>query len=112
MVITGGGRGIGEEAVKKFLRLGMRVIIGCRSPDRVQAKFEQEISEGKLPGTAECLYLDLSSLASVRTFAEAVIALNTPIHVLANNAGRDWDWQDAVTCDFYHVKESCSGLAK
>ena len=92
MVITGGGRGIGEEAVKKFLRLGMRVIIGCRSPDRVQAKFEQEISEGKLPGTAECLYLDLSSLASVRTFAEAVIALNTPIHVLANNAGRDWNW--------------------
>jgi len=87
VVITGGGRGIGEEAVKKFLRLGMRVIIGCRSPDRVQAKFEQEISEGKLPGTAECLHLDLTSLASVRTFAEAVIALNTPIHVLANNAG-------------------------
>ena len=84
VVITGGGRGIGEEAVKKFLRLGVRVIVGCRSPDKVQAQFDQQISEGKLAGTVECL----TSLASVRTFARAVIALNTPIHVLANNAGK------------------------
>ena len=86
-MVTGGGRGIGEEAVKKFLRLGLRVIVGCRSPDKVQAKFDQEISEGKLAGTVECLHLDLTSLASVRRFAQAVTALNTPIHVLANNAG-------------------------
>ena len=88
MVVTGGGRGIGEEAVKKFLRLGVRVIVGCRSPDKVQANFDKQISEGKLTGTVECLHLDLTSLASVRTFAQAVIALNTPIHVLANNAGK------------------------
>ena len=89
MVITGGGRGIGEEAVKKFLRLGLRVIIGCRSPEKVQPKFEAEISGEKLGGTVECFHLDLSSLGSVRTFAQAVISLNTPIHVLANNAGRE-----------------------
>ena len=89
MVITGGGRGIGEEAVKKFLRLGLRVIIGCRSPEKVQAKFEEEISAGKLAGTVESFHLDLANLDSVRTFAQAVISLNTPIHVLANNAGRE-----------------------
>ena len=89
MVITGGGRGIGEEAVKKFLRLGVRVIIGCRSPEKVQTKFEEEISAEKLAGTVECFHLDLTSLNSVRTFAQAVISLNTPIHVLANNAGRE-----------------------
>ena len=89
MVITGGGRGIGEEAVKKFLRLGVRVIIGCRSPEKVQTKFEEEISDEKLAGTVECFHLDLTSLNSVRTFAQAVISLNTPIHVLANNAGRE-----------------------
>jgi len=73
--------------VKKFLRLGVRVIIGCRSPEKVQAKFEEEISAQKLAGTVESFQLDLSSLTSVRTFAQSVISLNTPIHVLANNAG-------------------------
>merc|ERR1711936_867257 len=67
VVVTGGGRGIGEEAVKKFLRLGVRVIVGCRSPDKVQSNFDRQISEGKLTGTVECLHLDLTSLASVRT---------------------------------------------
>ena len=74
--------------MKKFLRLGLRVIIGCRSPEKVQAKFEEEISNEKLAGTVESLHLDLASLDTVRTFAQAVISLNTPIHVLANNAGK------------------------
>ena len=30
VVVTGGGRGIGEEAVKKFLKAGMKVICGVR----------------------------------------------------------------------------------
>ena len=75
--------------MKKFLRLGLRVIIGCRSPEKVQPKFEAEISGEKLGGTVECFHLDLNSLNSVRTFAQAVISLNTPIHVLANNAGTE-----------------------
>jgi len=87
VVITGGGRGIGEEAVKKFLRQGLRVIVGCRSPDKVKASLDQEISDGQLAGSVECLHLDLSSQASVRKFAQSVISLNTPVHVLANNAG-------------------------
>ena len=30
VVVTGGGRGIGEEAVNKFLRAGMKIICGVR----------------------------------------------------------------------------------
>ena len=35
VVVTGGGRGIGEEAVKKFLRAGMKVICGVRWGSRM-----------------------------------------------------------------------------
>ena len=78
IVITGGGRGIGEEAVKKFLMKGakvrryigvqseetcaaVQVIAGVRSPDSVQRKFDELISGDKAlyPGTVTCLYLDL-----------------------------------------------------
>ena len=77
-MITGGGRGIGEEAVKKFLIKGakvrrynsgvlceetcaVQVIAGVRSPDSVQRKFDELISGDKAlyPGTVTCLYLDL-----------------------------------------------------
>ena len=89
IVITGGGRGIGEEAVKKFLTAGARGIIGCRSPENVQNKFDDLTSGGKdkYPGTVQCFYLDLMRLESVRTFATTVLDLEVPIHVLVNNAG-------------------------
>ena len=76
-MITGGGRGIGEEAVKKFLMKGakvrtyisvlseetcaVQVIAGVRSPDSVQRKFDELISgdQSLYPGTVTCLYLDL-----------------------------------------------------
>ena len=76
-MITGGGRGIGEEAVKKFLMKGakvrryngvlseetcaVQVIAGVRSPDSVQKKFDELISgdQSLYPGTLTCLYLDL-----------------------------------------------------
>ena len=76
-MITGGGRGIGEEAVKKFLMKGakvrrytgilseetcaVQVIAGVRSPDSVQKKFDELISgdQSLYPGTVTCLYLDL-----------------------------------------------------
>ena len=79
-MITGGGRGIGEEAVKKFLMKGakvkrfigvlseetctgtaVQVIAGVRSPDSVQRKFDELISgdQSLSPGPLTCLYLDL-----------------------------------------------------
>ena len=89
VVITGGGRGIGEEAIKKFLSYGMHVIVGCRSPEAVQSKFDglAASDKEKYNGTIKCLHLDLMRMESVRSFATEVLALDTPIHVLVNNAG-------------------------
>jgi len=79
LVITGGGRGIGYEAVKKFLSMGYHVILGVRNPDEVLKKFAE--------GSIEAFELDLSSLDSVRNFAQKISAKNVPINVLINNAG-------------------------
>jgi len=87
IVITGGGRGIGEQAVKKLVRLGARVIMGCRSPEMVKKKFDDIFKEDSGDGSVEVYHLDLMSLASVRSFAQTVISLDCPIHVLINNAG-------------------------
>jgi len=89
IVITGGGRGIGEEAVRKFLKLGYKVIIGCRSPEKVQKMYDNLISQDRATytGSVTCLFLDLMSLATVRTFAKSVLDIETKINILINNAG-------------------------
>jgi len=86
-VITGGGRGIGEHAVRKLLELGGRVILGCRSPDSVKKKFDDILKNESLEGSVEVYHLDLMSLDSVRCFARKIVSLNIPVNVLINNAG-------------------------
>lgn len=88
IVITGGNRGIGWEAVKTFLQLGYHVIIGCRRPDALESILQSmEETGNSVKGSYQCLTLDLTSLASVKKFAEIIRADKKPIHVLINNAG-------------------------
>jgi len=84
LVITGGNRGLGYEAVKKLIKSGFHVILGVRRPKELHEKLtEENITEG----TFEALELDTSSLESVKSFAEKVLEKNYQIHVLINNAG-------------------------
>jgi len=83
VVVTGGGRGIGEQAVRRMVSLGARVIIGVRSPETVKTKFSDCVGEGGVT----VLELDLCNMDSVRKFAGQVLEINKPIHVLINNAG-------------------------
>lgn len=83
LVITGGGRGIGYEAVKKLLSMGFHVILGVRKPQVVLEKMAKE----EIQGSYEAFDLDLNSLESVRQFSQQILAKNVPIHVLINNAG-------------------------
>ncbi len=83
IVITGGNRGIGFEAVKVFLKLGYRVIIGCRRPQDCLKSLEGH------EGAFEAIALDLTSFESVRKFAKELLDREDvkQIDVLANNAG-------------------------
>jgi retinol dehydrogenase-12 len=62
------------------------VILACRSADKTQPvidELKQETGNDKI----EFIALDLADLGSVRSCAEALLARNTPIHGLINNAG-------------------------
>jgi dehydrogenase/reductase SDR family protein X len=83
IVITGGSRGIGLEAVKKLLALKCRVIVGCRSVDQAAEALNAKEHKDQLT----ILPLDLMKLSSVRAFAEQVKSTGIPIHCLINNAG-------------------------
>ena len=113
MVITGGNRGIGYEAVKKLLGLGFHIILGkffwllftqnemtslpnwiyftgVRRPNEFYDKINKEeivaLNEATV-GTFEALELDLTSLDSVKSFANKILAMGIGIDVLMNNAG-------------------------
>ena len=96
IVITGGNRGIGFEAVKKLLVSGCHIIIGCRRPTEALEKIEQFVKEkdtkmNLIPdrplGTFECVELNVASMKSVKTFASKIIQRERDVHTLINNAG-------------------------
>jgi NAD(P)-dependent dehydrogenase (short-subunit alcohol dehydrogenase family) len=82
IVITGGSRGIGLEAVKKYLDLQCSIIIGCRNVEQAKDALSSYNSS-----MVRILPLDLMKMSSVREFARSVQDLNIPIHALVNNAG-------------------------
>ncbi|GIY65118.1 hypothetical protein CEXT_774201 [Caerostris extrusa] len=79
-VITGGTTGIGFETAKKLLSFGMNVIIGSNSSAAESEKCLQLLR-------IEIWYVDLSSMESVKAFAEKYIHSGLPLHILINNAG-------------------------
>lgn len=87
IVMTGATSGIGAETVKHLAaEPGARVIVGAFQVEQ------------PLPDNVQVLPFDLTSLASVRTFAEALEGElgTTPIDVLILNAGlqsRDNQWK-------------------
>jgi NAD(P)-dependent dehydrogenase (short-subunit alcohol dehydrogenase family) len=85
-VVTGGTRGMGKEIVGGLLRSGVTVIIGVRNAKLGEA-VSRELAKEPGGGGIEVFPLDLSSMASVRAFADAVSAKHPTIQLLINNAG-------------------------
>jgi NAD(P)-dependent dehydrogenase (short-subunit alcohol dehydrogenase family) len=85
-VVTGANSGIGFHTALELGRHGARVVVACRNPERGQealAKLRAEAPQAEF--TLEAL--DLSSLASVRAFAERLNARGEALDLLVNNAG-------------------------
>lgn len=83
-IITGSGRGIGRAIAMRLAREGCRVAV-C---DIDRATAEGTAAEiNNAGGTAIALELDVRSMDSVRTAADAVVAEWGGIDVLVNNAG-------------------------
>ncbi|XP_038571567.1 dehydrogenase/reductase SDR family member on chromosome X-like [Micropterus salmoides] len=85
-IVTGGTRGMGFETARHLASLGMHVIIAGNEKEEGAAavrRIHEEGSEGK----AEFIFLDLTSLKSVKRFVQTFRDRGLPLHVLFNNAG-------------------------
>ncbi|XP_072024523.1 retinol dehydrogenase 11-like [Amphiura filiformis] len=86
VIITGGNAGIGKQAAIDLARRGASVIIGCRNPQKAEAAVN-DIRQ--FSGNFKVYYrpLDLSSMSSVRAFAESFVQEHERLDILINNAG-------------------------
>ncbi|XP_076990773.1 retinol dehydrogenase 11-like isoform X2 [Tamandua tetradactyla] len=85
-VVTGASSGIGKAVSQELARRGARVILACRNRERGQ----QALAEIQKASSSNCLLLgevDLSSVASIRSFVRWLLQEEPEIHLLVNNAG-------------------------
>ncbi|XP_004387638.1 retinol dehydrogenase 14 [Trichechus manatus latirostris] len=99
VLITGANSGLGRATAAELLRLGARVIMGCRDRARAeeaagQLRRELSLAEGPRPdadagvaGELVVKELDLASLRSVRAFCQELLQEEPRLDVLINNAG-------------------------
>lgn len=80
-IVTGANSGIGYETALALAQAGARVIVAARS----EAK--GRVAAQAMGPQAEWRPLDLASLASIRRFADALLADGTSIDMLVLNAG-------------------------
>ncbi len=86
IVVTGANSGIGFEAAKEFARKGAQVILACRSMDKAEKALGLIL--GEIPDAkAEIMDLDLTSLKSIRKFADVFKGKYDRLDILLNNAG-------------------------
>ncbi|XP_041822337.1 dehydrogenase/reductase SDR family member on chromosome X isoform X2 [Chelmon rostratus] len=85
-IVTGGTRGMGFETARHLANLGMHVVIAGNEKEEGAAAVRMIQEEGSR-GKAEFVFVDLTSLKSVRQFVETFKDRGLPLHVLVNNAG-------------------------
>ena len=85
-VVTGANSGIGFEAVRVLADKHAHVVMACRNQDKGR-KAAESILSATPEANLDLMQLDLSSLASIRSFAETLNAKVDKIDLLINNAG-------------------------
>jgi NAD(P)-dependent dehydrogenase (short-subunit alcohol dehydrogenase family) len=87
-VVTGASSGIGRHTALGLARTGMRVVMVGRDQDRTEAarRFVTERS-GSDRNRVEIALADFSRLAEVRRLADEILAADSRLDLLVNNAG-------------------------
>lgn len=86
VIVTGANSGIGYEAALALAAHGARVVLACRNVDKGRKALERigrEVRDAEL----DLIQLDLSSLAAVQQFADAIHRRYDRLDLLINNAG-------------------------
>ncbi len=86
VVVTGANSGLGLETTRLLAGRGAHVIMACRTTAKAEAAL-REVQDQLPRASLEFVRLDLSELASVRAFGEAVSGAHGKLDALINNAG-------------------------
>jgi NADP-dependent 3-hydroxy acid dehydrogenase YdfG len=84
VLITGASSGIGEATARSLAHKGLRLVLGARRTDRLEAIASEIRSEG---GVAEYRALDVTSLEEMQAFVEFAKDKFGRLDVMVNNAG-------------------------
>lgn len=84
IIVTGGNSGLGYESVKAFAEKGAEVILASRDVGKGKSAL---YNMGKTKGKIVVMQLDLTSLDSIKSFADAYKRSYKTLDVLLNNAG-------------------------
>ncbi len=101
-IVTGANIGLGYQTARALARAGAQVVLACRSVERGAAAAER-IRKEQPQAALHVAMLDLSTLQSVRSFAEQVVAGGT-LDILVNNAGIMGLAQRQVTVDGFEMQ--------
>ena len=85
-VVTGANGGLGLETARALADKGALVVMAARNLDKAEAA-RRTIIAGNATANLDIRPLDLGSLASVKEFAEGMVADHAHIDLLINNAG-------------------------
>ena len=84
-VVTGGGRGIGQEIARMLAAEGAKVAVVSRSESSC-GKAAEEIN-ALYPGSAKAYAVDVADHAAVQELAKRIAEELGPVNILINNAG-------------------------
>lgn len=85
-IVTGANSGLGFDTTEALAAKGAHVVMACRNLDKGRSALE-EVQKSAPGASLELMKLDLSSLDSVREFADAFQARHDRLDLLINNAG-------------------------
>jgi NAD(P)-dependent dehydrogenase (short-subunit alcohol dehydrogenase family) len=86
VIITGATSGLGKEAAKVFAQKGATVIMPVRNAEKAKSVSE-EILKFNPNSKIDVKSLDLSSLNSIKLFADDILKSYNQLDILINNAG-------------------------
>lgn len=105
IVVTGGSSGLGKESVLQLVKHNPdKVYLAARTSKRGNAaieEIEKEVPSAK--GRIHYLEVDMASFASVKQAADCILAENTRLDILMNNAGTTGN-PASLTSDGYEVQ--------
>ncbi len=109
IIVTGASLGIGRVTALDLARMGARVVMVCRNPDKGEG-VRRDIVRATGNDTVELMIADLSSLEQIRGLAQDFLVRHDRLDVLVNNAGAI-NMRRLTTVDGYEMTFAVNHLA-